>query len=195
MKKLFTNDKFFLAMTLCAVLGEAIYAIISLCIMPEFLMANIQLLFRVALVIVLYRSYHRHNKNVMKGMMGCLLTAQVLTGFSFMTLPKLFTGDRAVYFLYLLLSLAMFVIHFIINSDHHSSPTAVRINEVCAILLVLVNTIGTIGVIVHDNSALTVLSYIVDTIGFAGMASVVVCVESRLDAYRTLREANGYKPE
>ncbi len=195
MKKLFTSDRFFLAMTLCAVIGEAIAAIIDMFSMPDFLVADIQLLFRVALVVMLYRSYYRHNKNVMKGMMGCLLTAQVLTGFSLAASSSLFTGEKFLCYLYLLFSLSMFVNHFIINSDHHSSPTAVRINEICAILLVLVGICFTIGMIVYNNSALNVLCSVVDAIGFAGMASVVVCVESRLDAYRIEREANGYKAE
>ena len=40
-----------------------------------------------------------------------------------------------------------------------------------------------------------VMGLLIDVIGFIGMTSVVVCVESRLDAYRMDREAAGWTEE
>jgi len=42
---------------------------------------------------------------------------------------------------------------------------------------------------------LTITASIFDIIGFIGTALVVVCVESRLDAYRLDREAAGWTEE
>ena len=78
MKKLFTNDTFFLAMVLCSIC-EIIFAIITISVFHNSDQACLVLNIRVLCVFALYISYKKHNKNVMKGMMGALLMAQLIT--------------------------------------------------------------------------------------------------------------------
>ncbi len=188
MKKIFTNDKFFLAMVLCAVLGELIFLGFQVFVHPEYVISYLSLLIRIGCVAVLYSSYRKHSKNVMKGMMGALLMAQLLTSLSYLS-----SGDavgRAL--VYVVLNAALFVVHFIINSDHHSSPALIRVNQVLFLLMAILNTVTEVVDISRIGSFTAAIPLIADIFGFIGMMAAVVCVESRLDAYRIEREAKGY---
>jgi len=193
-KKLFTNDKFFLAMTVLGVLG-LIVADILLSINYPGSMTSIITRFIAALCLIFLRSsYVKHSKNVMKGLMGALLMAGLLhslslTGSIFLTIDKVFVP------IIILLSAVLFISHFIINSDHHSKPGYIRLNQVLCALLAVAFLVWNIGWACVSENAVDALASIALALGRIGMYAAVVCVESRLDAYRIEREANGYKAE
>ncbi len=195
MKKLFTNDKFFLAMVLCAVIGEGLYSVLSLVNSFSLISSVVPMMIRVLCVVFLYSSYRKHSKNVMKGLMGALLMAQVLnaiTLFGFGNSSVFLTATRIAF---LVLNLALFINHFIINSDHHSSSKNVTLNQVIVILLAVLNTVRVIYLMTFLPGTLSVIRFACDIIGYIGMTAIVVCVESRLDAYRLDREAAGWTEE
>jgi len=88
-----------------------------------------------------------------------------------------------------------FINHFQINSEHHSSPAKVKINQFLLICLVIVVTVQSVLCIVRAEEIWKIIRYVLDIIGFMGMSASVVCVESRLDAYRQDREAAGWTEE
>jgi len=196
MKKLFTNDRFFLAMVLCAVLGEGLYSVFSLLYdFSRMISAVIPMIIRILCVVFLFDSYRKHSKNVMKGLMGALLMAQVLNAITLFGLGDTFSLMTASTVVFLLLNLALFVNHFIINSDHHSSGGNVTLNQVIMILLAILNTARVVYLMTVVPGTLVGISFVVDIIGYIGMSAVIVCVESRLDAYRLQREAAGWTEE
>ncbi len=193
MKKLFTNDKFFLAMTLCAVVASALNVLLGLFVWGLGLADCCSVLICFGCVVVLYSSYKKHSKNVMKGMMGALLMNLLLgsiTNFSIF-------GQEETAFLVssLILNVVLFVNHFIINSDHHSSPCMVKMNQIIAGLNVLFYIIWNAFSICFEPSALNVIASVLNALGMCGLVISIVCVESRLDAYRLDREAAGWTEE
>ena len=209
MNKLFKNEKFFLAMTLIAVIGELAFCLATIIIWKFPLAYEVSMLLRICCVIGLYISYQRHNKNVMKGLMGALLMAQVIAALSTLDGEAMQLPIAGIcYPIFAILSLLLFINHFIINSDHHSNPVMIKINQIIAILLIINNTVLSLGMIkygfpVSSTDPATsstqyifhIVCLIIDVIGFIGMTSVVVCVESQLDAYRIDREAAGWTEE
>jgi len=194
MKKLFTNDRFFLAMVLLSILGEGICSFMFFAVFKQISLSKMILLLRLACIFVLYCSYKKHNKNVMKGMMGALLMAQLITAITLIsevTIPSAYWSAS----LFLLLTLFLFINHFIINSNRRPSPCMIFINQLLVCLMAVNNTVLVFSWIVQSRNLLITLCGILDIVGFIGITSVVVCVESRLDAYRLDREAAGWTEE
>lgn len=193
MKKLFTNDTFFLIMVLCTIC-EIVFAIISITVYHNSDQACLVLIIRVLCVFVLFISYKKHNKNVMKGMMGALLMAHLIT--AILRLSNDYFAIESIFStIFAILATLLFINHFIINSSHKSNPVLITISQIILILLVLNNTVWGIAWMIEDNSVLNCIISILDIIGYMGMTAVVVCVESRLDAYRLDREKAGWTEE
>ncbi len=195
MKKIFTNDKFFLAAVLFAVLGNGIYAILALCA-TEFALSSpiIGQLIRVLCAIFLYSSYKKHSKNVMKGLMGAMLMAQLILSIDYLS-QKTLPIDGVCMPVVVVLSALLFINHFIINSDHHSSPAMVRLNQIIAVLLIVNEIVWSGTWVAVSFSPLYLIAAIMGILGFIGFVGAVVCVESRLDAYRLERENAGWTEE
>lgn len=196
MKKLFTNDKFFLAMVILAVIGLIEYgiylftggAIYYTSVGGGSLMAAI-------CTGALYVSYRKHHKNVMKCLIGALLMALILDGvtsFSFMNV----TADYICTPIFVLLSLGMFVNHCIINESRKASPAQVGLNRVLVVAFAL-NMIIWVGssLIILPVRPIDTISMVFYIIGCVCLAAVIICIESRLDAYRLDREAAGWTEE
>jgi len=189
MKKLFTSDKFFLATVLCAVTGAVIYKLM----MPLTFDSVAELIVLVCCQIALYFAYWKHSKNVMKGLLGALLMDQLLVSIS--AVPNSSHNEMPFAVIYLVLIFALSVSHFIINSERHSSPRMVRINQIIAVLIVLTGTAWNLLCIVDAPDSAIIVSSLFAILGFAGEVCLIVCVESRLDAYRLDREAAGWTEE
>ncbi len=197
MKKLFTNDRFFLAMVLFAVIGEGLYSLLTLIGKPYLIVSLISIIFSAVCVAALYSTYRKHSKNVTKALMGALLMSQLNIGISLLN-SAISVGNTVAIILDTVFSLAatvLFINHMLINSDHHSSPAMISMNQVLAIIIAVVNTVSSAYWLLSVRDALTITASIFDIIGFIGTALVVVCVESRLDAYRLDREAAGWTEE
>jgi len=194
MKKLFTNDKFFLAMVLCAVIGEAVYACINIFVYRYAIQAQFTLIFRVLCVIFLYSSYRKHSKNVMKGMMGALLAAQLITAIQYLS-EFLIPAEYICLPLFAILSALIFINHFIINADHKASPSMVKLNQILVVLLFINDAVLEISWFAANPTSFCFVVSVANIIGFLGMSTSIVCVESRLDAYRLDREKAGWTEE
>lgn len=203
LKKLFTNDTFFLATAICTVLAGIMCAIFTMISWGLTLTDFFIIVIRVSCGIVLYIAYQKHEKNVMKGMMGALLMIQLLGCILNFTLfgidSPVFSAvyiESSIYSgILLILTTALFINHFIINSDHHSSPRMIYINQILAIAIILFNAFWNFrGICVYPNWQ-NIVTSILDAFAYGGVLCIIVCVESRLDAYRIDRETAGWTEE
>jgi len=197
MKKLFTDDKFFMASALLAIVGLLFNDVV---LWDGFQQYRITILMEEMCAlcsVFLYTSYKKHNKNVMKFLMGALLTLILVRALSVLTGLD---ADKShvlvlVMALYSLFALLLFVDHAIINSDRRSSAKYIRANQViCGLILVCELLACALSQPMYD-SVLATISNIAGAIGFACVVITVVCVESRLDAYRINREQAGWSEE
>lgn len=155
------------------------------------------------LALCIYRAYAAHDKNVMKGLMGALLIELILNelcyifGFLRVKIVEEFTASTAlgvifvaIEVVFFTLQVTLFINHFVINSDHHSSPARIRLNQ--RILFGLMATI----VVQEAFSIATLSSYTVFTVLQQIMWFVletttygfIICVESKIDEFKAIRE-------
>jgi len=199
LKKLFTNDSFFRLAALCGVVANVLGLIVRMLMGAAGTIDfpySMKCLFEGACMLVLFLSYNRHNKNLMKGILGALLAVNLLTSVDIMPVMLGFPLDFTIAVAFFLLSLILFVNHFVMSSSRQSSPKNIYLNQIVSILLIMIPGVlwGVVG-IVYDHSVPGVVTQAIDVIGFSGMIAAIVCIESRLDAYRLDRETAGWTEE
>jgi len=194
-EKIFTNDKFFLAMTTLGVIGTVLSTVYySVPTWDDFdLTSAIFLLFEAVCLISLYISYQKHSKNVMKGMIGALLSAMLLD--SVCWLDTDFGLDTVFSCVLIVLNIILFSNHFIINKEHHSKPLNIHINQFLVLIIGAVYIIWDVIWAINYPDGANIFGAIVECVHCIGVTVTVVCVESRLDAYRLDREAAGWTEE
>jgi len=200
MKKFFTNDKVFSLVAIGGFVCSLLYSIGCFAFWSDILAstyasAAILMVINGVAVLSLYISYKKHAKNVMKGLIGVLLYGNFATVCT-ITFPytNTFTIDIVCSFALLALTFAILVNHFIINSDHKSRKNNVLLNQILAILIVIVAIIWPISWIQYLEGAAIIFQFIT-SLGIICIVGTIVCVESRLDAYRIDREAAGWTQE
>jgi len=199
LQRLFTNDTFFLVVTILSIAGLLPYAVDTFAGFfasgsMRLLTMGLTLIVCCACILTLYLSYLKHNKNIMKPMMGALLMALLMDSFSYISsdLPV----DRILTPIYVLLSLALFINHMVINGTRRARPTAIALNRIIVFMLVLLQTVWTcVALSTFISGAWHVIGNIAYIFGYSCMAASIVCIESRLDAYRLDREAAGWTEE
>lgn len=195
MKKLFTSDRFFQIVTIMGVVGAAIGALYY-CI-PMFetfdLSAAFILAFQCPCTLCLYISYKKHDKNIMKGMLAALLTNMLINPVCW--LDTTYVLDFVFGIISIVLNLSLFINHFIINAQHHSMPLNIRINQLIVLLDFVLYVVWDFAWIFTNPFGVSTIGAVVEIVGTVGIMSTIVCVESRLDAYRINREACGWTEE
>ena len=197
LRKIFSNDLLFTissALTVFTMLASCVYFI------PHGIVVNV--FYNLALAAafaVMYFSFRSHSKNVMKGIIGLslgLILSYIATSFI------LFFADPSV--TYLPFSVAAFplyiavtVIHLLINSSHHSSPRLVLANQILLLILIILSVV--LPIIGYNTpeylqGGKTFFLYC-GTYAYTFTAITILCIETRLDVYRTEREANGWTEE
>ena len=155
------------------------------------------------LALFIYRAYAKHDKNVMKGLLGALLMELILNElcyiFGFLrvkiveefemstVLGVIFVVIEAVFFT---LQVILFINHFVINSDHHSSPAKVRFNQkilFCLMATIVAQEAFSIATL-SSYTAYTILQQILWFILESSTYGFIICVESKIDEYKALRE-------
>lgn len=195
MKKLFTNDQFFLSAVICSVLGNLVCMITAYLLFGgDYVFSQLPLLIETLCIIFLYSSYKKHSKNVMKGLMGAVLMGQLLSAISILSVLIL-PVESIIVGVYLVLSVLFFISHFIINSDHHSKPGFITLNQILCLICAIDIIVWAVLWILEDQSLLSVICSVATMVFCIATAASIVCVESRLDAYRLDREAAGWTEE
>jgi len=196
MKNLFTNDKFFLATVLMTVIGTIAYEFYCLSFFPQYSYIAVIVLVNAVSTVALYVSYKNYSKNAMKCLIGFLLM-----GLLALTIATVFPiePEQQLYTVFSLIDLLVVVLlcvnHFVINSEHHSKSINIRLNQ---ILLFILFVLYVVMAVVWIKTTTGIINFVymmgIPVVAF-GITAAVVCVESRLDAYRIDREAAGWTEE
>jgi len=196
MKKVFTNDKFFLATVVMSVIGTIAFSVYCLSEFPQYSYMAVIMAFNAVSAVALYASYKNYSKNMMKGLIGFLLMGLLsLTVTSVFPLEPKQLLYTVLSLVNLLVAAALCVNHFIISSDHHSRSSNIRMNQVLLFVMFVLFVALAATWIKGATGSVAVLYMIGIPVGAFGVTAEIVCVESRLDAYRLDREAAGWTEE
>jgi len=195
-KKLFTSDIFFLVSVALTVISVVPFTICSLMVWPQYSYMPAILVVNAISVVALYISYKRYNKNVMKSLIGFLLMG-VLAITITATFP-IEPGDivyTILSLINLLVVVSLCINHFVINSNRYAKSLNIYLNQIllfAQFAIYLIMAYRWIG----DVSGFILVLYMLG-IPFAefGVTASIVCVESRLDAYKYDREVAGWTEE
>jgi len=194
MKKFFTNDKFFLATILIAVVGTIFYGVVGIISYPNNTVTYVFEMLAAVFALCAFISYKFHSKNVMKGMMGAILMA--ILAFSICNMQNIIlTIDSIFAPIGIVLSALLFINHFIINGTRKASPVLIGLNQTLCALIGIHALIWNIGWALRPKDPLTMAASIVIAFAIPCLSISVVYIESRLDAYRLNREAAGWTEE
>lgn len=154
-------------------------------------------------VIFLYIAYRRHNKNVQKGLLGAVLMWNLYDEFNFVVGNMVFASDLFTQYNkscepeYVILCTVnvilfgfLFVNHFIINSDHHSRPVNIFINQLLVIAIAVITIVSLSFPVVWRNDFSVILEAVSWHIGQVVSIMMIASYESVFDAYRIKRENN-----
>ena len=147
---------------------------------------HIEQILIVCLLLVTEIAYFKHDKNIMKCTMGALLSMVISRWLSTFSIDG-FTVNNVIPFV---LSLAIFITHLIINGDHHSSPKMILVNQIFCGLYMVFCLYGFVYTLICDGD--TNLSLAAFYLLLLLCLNAIVIIESKLDAYRIAREANGW---
>jgi len=201
MKKLFSNDVFFavtayiswICLLLSAVLLLFSYIFTTSIDSLQSVISN--LLFATS-TICLYVSYRSHSKNVMKGMMGALLGFVVMDALEqllFLDPSQIF--QSGVQLIYLVLAIALFAVHFLINMKHTPSTGKTAVFRIITVLMVIIQILWAVELVMQNSKALGTVIAILMEAGYICMILLINCVETRLDIYRQDRSEAGWTEE
>jgi len=200
MKKLFTNDKFFAVVSILGFLGSIIFstgcfAFWSNVLELSYASSAIITLLNGIFVLMLYISYKNHNKNLMKGLIGALLMGYFACMCT-LSFPVVITFplDMVCNYSLLVISLIVLVNHMIINSNRYSSKGNILLNQICTVVAAVIALVWVICWIPYLEGIVIVFQ-LITSIGIVCLITSVVCVESRLDTYRSDREEAGWTEE
>ncbi len=154
-------------------------------------------------VIFLYIAYQKHNKNVQKGLLGAVLMWNLYDEFNFVVGNMVFTSDLFAQYnkscepeyiilctINVILFGFLFANHFIINSDHHSRPVNIFINQLLVIAIAVITIVSLSFPVVWDNEFSVILEAVSWHIGQVASIMMIASYESVFDAYRINRENN-----
>lgn len=153
-------------------------------------------------ILFLYAAYRRHNKNVQKGLLGAILMWYLYDEVNYAVDNILFNREAFTRYDnfyghgYLMMSLvtvvlfaALFVNHFIINSDHHSRPVNVFLNQLLVLVIATLSLLSAVfQCVVVTGDFPSVFEAITWHVGLAAFVLMLAAYESRFDAYKLRRE-------
>ena len=153
--------------------------------------------------ILMYNSYRNHTKNVMKPVLGATLALVMYYNMDiamdyiqylksiFEAAPGnvacvVYTISQIMVFVVLAL---MNIMHYSINSTHHSSPKKIKFNKFLYVLFVIFSIANCVAFFYTTYGINLKISCAVGNIADFFLVSMVISVESLLDEFRLEREA------
>ena len=155
-------------------------------------------------LIVLSVTYFRHEKNVMKGMMGAVLAELFFCELPWAvdmlgmhdeyaeTIGNIWSAYEIIEVLIFICFVLIFLTHFTINSDHHSNPGMIKLNQVTIMTVLVLYIIQIVISIIIKRPVVYICAKGFCFLANAALLNTVISIESKLDAYRLNREANGW---
>lgn len=161
----------------------------------------------VACVAAFYAAYCKRNKNVQKGLLGAIMmwylydevnyvVANIIFDSEIFTVYNSFWGRGYIYMSIatMVLYAALFVNHFIINSDHHSRSVNVFLNQLLVITIAVISIVSMVfQCFVFSGDLASIVEAVSWHIGLSALVLMIAGYESYFNAYRLRREANEEK--
>jgi len=189
MKKFFSNDKIMLVALIIALIGGIVDVVVyGLQNVGTTVYINA---LRMICGVVLLISYKKHAKNVMKGMMGALLMANLIMSLCYLNFMD-YLIDKICIPVYIVLSIGIFLTHFLINGDHHSRNGLVLINTIFVILLFVNSLVWNIWWLQYCTSIWEIAAGILTAVSSPCLSYLIIWVETKLNDFRIERENKGW---
>ena len=153
--------------------------------------------------ILMYSSYRNHTKNVMKPVIGATLAIIMYYNMeiamdylqSIIVIFDNLNGNIAD-IVYTVSQIAVFVVlalmnimHYVINSTHHSSPGKIKFNKFLYVLFVIFSIANCVAFLFTTYGVNLKVSCFVGNMADFFLVSMVVSIEGFLDEFRIEREA------
>lgn len=187
LKKFFTNDTVFALAMFFSVMFSLASALLK-----ESTSDGLMFLLTAACCYFLYFSYKKHDKNLMKGLLGAELTILCMTAIRYMDVVE-GIADTVFTFVIIGLYLALTFNHFVLNSSRFSNPTSVLLNQILSVAVLLVSIVWNLLQVRGDVE--NVIYFLMGALNSFCQIYLIVYVESKLDAFREKREAGGWTEE
>lgn len=143
----------------------------------------------------LWLSYKRHTKNVMKFLIGFILALTFSTSLHILSrrlTAGTFSADlfSSVFLIVRLALYLLFILNQImLNSSHDSRPSVIRCCWTVTALLMILCIVEIIrGLSLHEVSVL----YIISALKHVALMNTLVCIDTKLDTYRLMRQKAGW---
>jgi len=186
LKQFLCKDNVLYASLGLALLASAIE--ISLCFGFEFQSRDLGFvllyLMNAVFLLLLVASYRKHEKNVMKCTVGIVLALMCVLYLMLIT----YCGFTTRFLIQFAAALCVLIAHLVINQDHTSSPRAVFVNQLFAVFFLILCVVSIFFTAGTENASVAVFC---ELTAFFSIA-VVICIETKLDSFRTNREAAGW---
>jgi len=184
MKKLFASNLFFTIVALLAAAGFGVFGIFYMSTRePIRIISGTILVMCAFYLLILLAAFRKGDQSTVKSMMSVLLSAIVVDACS-ECVALVFLSDKIILPIYLLLSVLLLVNHFTINEGKRRTSSAIRLNFLFVLLLMADLEVWTVLYIPLRIGVLGTAASVMTLISFPCLAASVVCIESRIDAYR-----------
>lgn len=146
----------------------------------------------------LWFSYRRHSKNVMKFLIGFILALTLSTSLHVLSqriTDGTFSADLfgSVFLIVRLVLYLLFILNqILLNSTHDSRPAVIRCSWTATMLLMLLCAVEIIrGISLHEVTVF----YIISALKHVALLNTLVCIDTKLDTYRAMRQKAGWTEE
>ena len=198
----FLNDKVLKAMPWIFTVTTVIYVVMAFFSygLESLLTTGIIDILTAVMLFALVGSYAKHEKNVMKGLMGALMAFLLVRYIDIVISSWRMTAEyigfglifrSVIYSLILICFAVVFCNHFLLAREHGGSTVKIRLNQGAVIILIGLDLALIVFNIVFSAQNVVDLTDSVITfmmlIGQIAVFNAIVCIESRLNIFKTLR--------
>jgi len=197
LKKIFTNDKLFYMLPWTYLVCIVAYEIITYVnwnqegIFFDVASEALNVLFIFGITI----SYKNHEKNITKMLFGAILAESVIYALNCaqyeLTSPYGIVS-KVCSLIYPVLYIVLFLNHLLLGYGHKASPKRVVWNRTIGLLII---TSVIIWNIARGSAASQIVETVISIITETVIVLIVLCIETRVDAYKLDREAAGWTEE
>ena len=198
MKNLLKNDKLLYSLPWIYLITTIAYEVV--CYFNwEFSFALSDILheiINVAIVFCITISFKKHEKNIMKFLFGALMMGRVMYALNYV--DYYFFGDydslvcKISSMAFFLLYLLFFFNHLLLGYGHKASPAKMKFNYVIGGLILVTLIVWNL---ILSSTAMQYAETVLAVISEAALVFEVLCIETKVDAYKLDREAAGWTQE
>jgi len=131
-------------------------------------------------------SYKKHEKNIMKTLFGAVMSGRIISMMQYVSNSIEKFGEypeRALAILPLIFYILLLVNHLILGYGHKASPDRVSINRVVGFLIIVTTAVWNFATL--DSIFLIIMWILFEIV----IVIEILCIETKVDAYKIIRES------